>query len=61
MKSRVVGQGAPAEIAAGETAAPKSARQRPKALAPRVTAAELERHAQFVAGELGDDALWNRA
>ncbi len=50
---------APAEIAAA--AAPetsRAARQRPQKLAPLITAAELEAHAAFVAGELGDKSLW---
>jgi DNA polymerase-3 subunit epsilon len=35
------------------------ARSRPRPLAPRVTAAETDAHAAFVAGELGKDAVWN--
>jgi DNA polymerase III subunit epsilon len=35
------------------------ARSRPRALAPRLSAAEAEAHAAFVAGELGKDAVWN--
>ena len=37
------------------------ARQRPTPLAPRITAAEIARHATFVAAELGDGALWKLA
>ena len=50
---------APVEIAAA--AAPdtvRAVRQRPEKLAPRITAAELERHAAFVANELGDKNFW---
>ena len=34
------------------------ARQRPHALAPRITAEEIARHIAFVARELGDKAIW---
>jgi DNA polymerase-3 subunit epsilon len=37
------------------------ARQRPSALPFRVTPEEAERHAAFVATELGEDAIWKRA
>ena len=37
-----------------------AARPRPEALAPLLTPAESAAHAAFVAGELGDKALWNR-
>jgi DNA polymerase-3 subunit epsilon len=32
--------------------------QRPEPLLPRISSAELEAHAAFVAGELGSDAVW---
>jgi DNA polymerase III subunit epsilon len=41
----------------GEAA--QTARTRPHALGPRVTAAEAEAHDSFVAKELGADAIWN--
>ena len=50
---------APAEIAAAETIV-RAARQRPERLPPRLTAAELEVHAAFVAAELGGDAVWKK-
>lgn len=37
----------------------RSLRQRPEPLQSRVTPAEAEAHAKFVAEELGKDALWN--
>jgi len=52
---------APAEIASADLGqAPAAARQRPEKLTPRITAAELEIHAAFVAKELGPDAIWSR-
>jgi DNA polymerase-3 subunit epsilon len=36
----------------------RTARQRPKALSPRLHAAERENHARFVAAELTGDVLW---
>lgn len=50
---------APVEVAAGAPQGPGPARQRPHKLEPLITQAERERHAAFVAGELGDKALWN--
>ena len=50
---------APAEIAAAETIV-RAARQRPERLPPRLTAAELEVHAAFVAAELGGGAVWKK-
>jgi DNA polymerase III subunit epsilon len=45
----------------GQTASgPVRMRQRPRPLQPRLTAAEREAHAAFVAKELGPDALWGR-
>lgn len=38
----------------------RTARARPEPLASRLTRAEAEAHAQFVAEELGNDALWNK-
>ncbi len=53
---------APAEMAADQREnEPGRARQRPTPLAPRITAEETARHAQFVASELGKDALWKLA
>jgi DNA polymerase-3 subunit epsilon len=50
---------APAEMAGDQPDnEPSRARQRPAPLAPRLTAEEAARHAQFVVGELGKDALW---
>jgi DNA polymerase-3 subunit epsilon len=51
---------APAEIAE-EQAEPDSvrARVRPRELPPRLSEQELILHAQFVAKELGDNAIWN--
>jgi DNA polymerase III subunit epsilon len=50
---------APVEIAAAQAVEPlRSARHRPEKLAPLITTEELERHAAFVAKELGDKALW---
>jgi DNA polymerase III subunit epsilon len=50
---------APAEMAGDQPDnEPSRARQRPAPLAPRITAEEAARHAQFVASELGKDALW---
>lgn len=37
------------------------ARQRPEPLAPRITQAEAERHAAFVASELGGNPIWKLA
>jgi DNA polymerase-3 subunit epsilon len=34
--------------------------QRPESLPPRISLAELEAHAAFVAAELGSDAVWSR-
>jgi len=48
----------PAEIAA-EAAHTLAARLRPRALAARISEAEAEAHATFVANELGGDAVWN--
>lgn len=48
----------PAEIAA-EAIRQTAARIRPRALASRISEAEAEAHAAFVAGELGTDAVWN--
>jgi DNA polymerase-3 subunit epsilon len=42
-----------------DAANPSRARQRPHALEPRITAAERDAHAAFVAGELGAEAVWN--
>ena len=52
---------APAEIAAAE-AEPDAgrARPRPEKLPPRISEEELALHAQFVAKELGDNAIWNQ-
>jgi len=50
---------APVEVAAGAAQGPGPARQRPHKLAPLITQAEQERHAAFVAAELGDKTLWN--
>ena len=50
---------APVEVAAGAAQGPGPARQRPRKLEPLITQAEWERHAAFVAAELGDKALWN--
>lgn len=50
---------APVEVAAGAPQGLGPARQRPHKLEPLITQAERERHAAFVAGELGDKALWN--
>jgi DNA polymerase-3 subunit epsilon len=53
---------APAEIAAADGGQrPHAARQRPEKLAPRITQAELEIHAAFVAAELGANPLWMRS
>ncbi len=49
----------PAEIAAEAVQVSLTARLRPHALAPRLSAVEEEAHAAFVAGELGSDAVWN--
>jgi DNA polymerase-3 subunit epsilon len=49
---------APVEIAAAAPGLPRAARQRPVKLAPLVTAEELERHAAFIASELGGKTLW---
>jgi DNA polymerase-3 subunit epsilon len=50
---------APAEIAASQQGEQvRAARQRPEALAPRITEAEIEIHMAFVARELGDKTLW---
>jgi DNA polymerase III subunit epsilon len=50
---------APAEMAADQPEnEPSRARQRPTPLSSRITAEEAARHAQFVASELGADALW---
>ncbi|HVZ68004.1 MAG TPA: DNA polymerase III subunit epsilon [Rhizomicrobium sp.] len=48
-----------AETAIRETVQ-QAARARPAPLAPRLTDAELEAHAKFIA-ELGEDAIWNLA
>ncbi|HEY5049037.1 MAG TPA: DNA polymerase III subunit epsilon [Rhizomicrobium sp.] len=49
----------PAEIISAAVAVFPTARVRPHALAPRLGGAEIEAHAAFVAGELGNDAVWN--
>jgi DNA polymerase III subunit epsilon len=50
---------APAEMAGDQPdSEPSRARQRPAPLAPCITTEEVARHAQFVANELGKDALW---
>ena len=51
---------APADGASAGTAEDnRSARLRPQPLPPRLTADEQGRHADFVARELGDAAVWN--
>jgi DNA polymerase-3 subunit epsilon len=50
---------APSDLANGSQEQRPSARQRPLPLAPRLSAAEAESHAAFVASELGTDAVWN--
>jgi DNA polymerase-3 subunit epsilon len=49
---------APVEVAAAAAQGPGPARQRPHKLAPLITQAELERHAAFIAAELGGKTLW---
>lgn len=46
------------EAAIAVVAEVRLARVRPEPLAPRVSGAEAEAHAAFVAGELGADAVW---
>lgn len=45
----------------GADGAPRRHGARPKPLSPRLTEAEVEAHAAFVAAELGDQALWLKA
>lgn len=49
----------PTEIASEAVQTSFTARARPNALTPRVSEAEAEAHATFVAGELGSEAVWN--
>jgi DNA polymerase-3 subunit epsilon len=51
---------APEEIAAANAQGPGPARQRPTALAPRLSEEERARHDAFVAKELGDNPLWKK-
>jgi len=51
---------APEEIAASAATGPGPARQRPTALAPRLTEEEKARHDAFVAKELGDNPVWKK-
>jgi DNA polymerase-3 subunit epsilon len=51
---------APAEIAASAASGPGPARQRPVALAPRLTEDERARHEAFIARELGDNPVWKK-
>jgi DNA polymerase III subunit epsilon len=50
----------PVDRAADERGEIRSMRARPEPLASRLTRAEAEAHAKFVAEELGGDALWNK-
>jgi DNA polymerase-3 subunit epsilon len=50
----------PVDRAADERGEIRSMRARPEALPSRLTRAEAEAHAKFVAEELGGDALWNK-
>lgn len=52
-------RGAPAASARNGRAAPVVAKVRPQPLAPRLTVADLEAHAAFIA-QLGAKALWGR-
>jgi len=51
---------APEEIAASAATGPGPARQRPTALAPRLTEDEKARHDAFIAKELGDNPVWKK-
>ena len=51
---------ADSEIVVAEGVVASIVRQRPVPLAPRLSAAEIAAHADFVARELGGDAVWNR-
>jgi DNA polymerase-3 subunit epsilon len=49
----------PTEVASEAAQTSLTARVRPDPLPPRVSAAEMEAHATFVASELGGDAVWS--